>query len=69
MTRNKSGYYENIEDTKGLSRSRKSEDSQYNGQKKKNETIEWKEKEYKKPTMIYKRYHLKPGVISCVPES
>jgi hypothetical protein len=35
MTRNKSGYYENIEDTKGLSRSRKSEDRHYNGQKKK----------------------------------
>jgi hypothetical protein len=33
MTRNKSGYYEDIEDTKGLSRSRKSEDRHYNGQK------------------------------------
>jgi len=35
MTRNKYGHYENIEDTKGLRRSRKSEDRQCNGQKKK----------------------------------
>jgi hypothetical protein len=51
-------YLENVEDTKGLNRSRRSKNRQYNG----------KENRIKRQTMIYKTLHLKLGVNSGAPK-